>query len=351
MATAGSDHTLDELRAKLTKSKDQLRQVTKMLQSKPNNDTLKSLKKDLKRVIELTENLVEMKEQKYKDRAPGKDAKSGTVTGPNGKQQPREWGQFKPEYEIGERCQAKFTDGRWYIAQITEVQKAPDGTDGKGYNVLFLEYGNEHVAMAKDMRTYVPPLPEQVKVQDRVRACWSEDGMFYKAIVQKQNADGTFAVEFTKYKNKADGVELKDIQLVKEKKVPVMKHVDKKGWTHVAAEAYIPEKLKATATDSKMKLDEKRMAKRRIKKRHRRLMKEAEQDNRQNSWRRFHKKGLKKAKKNLGASLFKTTKSIFASPEAMDGKVGVYGSGTTMTKFDQRTHYHNIRGAREEDLT
>jgi len=355
MPTQNSDHTLDELRAKLTKSKDQLKQVTKMLQQKPNNDTLKSLKKDLKRVIELTENLVEMKEQKYKDRggATGDANEKGisaTVVGPDGKPQPREWGQFKPEYEIGERCQAKFTDGRWYIAQITELKVAPDGSDAKGYNVLFLEYGNEHVAMAKDMRTYVPPLQEQVKVGDRVRACWNEDGMFYKAVVQKANPDGTFAVEFTKYKNKADGVELKDIQLVKEKKP--MKYVDKKGWTHVAAEAEIPDKLIAKATDPKAVLEEKRLKKRRIKKRHRRLMKEAEQDNRQNSWRRFHKKGLKQAKKSFKGSLFKTTKSIFAAPDTLDGKVGVYGSGTKMTDFDQRTHYHNIRGARgEEDLS
>jgi len=350
-----ADHTLDELRAKLAKSKEQLKQVTKMLQQKPNNDTLKSLKKDLKRVIEMTENLVEMKEQKYKDNVPqtAKPEKgiSTMVVGPDGKTQPREWGVYKPEYEVGERCQAKFTDGRWYIAQITEVVKSPDGGEGKGYNVLFLEYGNEHVAKAKDMRTYVPPLPEEIKVGDRVRACWNEDGMFYKAIVQKENPDGTYAVEFTRYKNKADGVKLEDFQLVKERKAPVMKHVDKKGWTHVAAVPHIPDKLQGNAKDSKATLDEKRLRKRRIKKRHRRLMKEAEQDNRQNSWRRFHKKGIKKALGSFKGSLFKKGKSIFAAPEGLDGKVGVYGSGQKMTEFDPRTHYHNIRRGMDEDLS
>jgi len=347
------DHTLDELRAKLAKSKEQLKQVTKMLTHKPNNDTLKSLKKDLKRVIELTENLVSMKEQKYKENETIKDGKGvqNRVVGPDGKPQPREWGVPQDKYEVNERCQAKWTnengEDRWYIAQITEIVKHPEGKDGVGYNVLFLEYGNEHVCTVKDMRTFVPPLQEQVKVGNQVRACWQEDGMFYKAIVTKANDDGTYAVEFTRYKNKSDSVPLTDIQLVKTRKQPIMKHVDKKGWTHVAAEPFIPENLKAKTSDTKAELEKKRLKKRAIKKRHRRLMKEAEQDNRQNSWRRFHKKGMKMSLKKFKGSLFKTSKSIFAAPESLDGKVGVYNSGMKMTQFDERTHYHNIRRSGE----
>jgi len=336
------ENSLDELVAKLTKSKEQLKQVTRMLTQKPNNDTLKSLQKDLKRVIELTENLVKMKEAKAAENA------ADTKEKKENKPQPREWGVPKDEYVVGERCQAKYTDGRWYIAQITEIVPHPQGEEGKGFNVLFLEYGNEHVCGTKDMRTYVAPLPDEVKVGDTVRACWAEDGMFYKAQITGKNPNGNYAVEFTKYKNKADDVPLSDMQLVKERKKPLLVHVDKKGWTHVAAEPYIPAKLQPKPSDSKEEKDRKRIKTRQAKKRHRKLMKTAEQNNRQNSWLRFHKKGMKKSVKKFKGSLFKTSKSIFAAPEGIDGKVGVAGSGRKMTNFDERTHHHKIRKGIEE---
>jgi len=344
-----SDSTIEELKTKLAKSRGQLKQVSKMLQAKPNNETVKNLQKDLERVIELTENLVKMKEKKaVASEMHKKGNKKYMVMGPNG-EQPREWGQMKDEWEVGERCQAKFTDGRWYIGAITDTVAHPDGGTGKGYQILFLEYGDEHVTTTENMRTYVPPLPEQVKVGDRIRACWGDDGMFYKALVQGITAAGKFSVEFTKYKNKAD-VDLKDIQLVKEKKAPVMKTVDKKGWTHVREDCYIPDKFKPKPGDVKETLDSKRLASRRLKKRHRRLLKEAEQDNRQNAWKRFKTKGEKITKKGIKTTLFRKRESIFKAPEGLDGRVGIYGSGKGMTEFQDRTHHHNLKkGGQQED--
>lgn len=342
-----SDSSLDELRAKLTKSRNQLKQVTKMLAAKPNNETVKNLQTDLERVIELTENLLKMKEQKYSE-AKKRSGRSLTTVGPDGKEQPREWGQPKDEWKIGERCQAKFTDNHWYVGAITDVVAHPQGGVGKGYQILFLEYGDEHVGTVEHMRTYVPPLKEQVQVGDRVRACWGDDGMFYKAIIQRITEEGKYDVEFTKYKNKAS-IPLEDIQLVKEKKAPIVKTVDKKGWTHIAEEVYIPDSLKAKPKDPKEVLDKKRLKKRKLKKRHRRMLKEAEQDNRQNAWKRFKKKGDKSTKKVLKANLFRKAKSIFAAPEGLEGRVGVYGSGLGMTEFGERTHFHNLKRAGEEE--
>jgi len=338
---------LDELRAKLNKSRNQLKQVTKMLAAKPNNETVKNLQTDLERVIELTENLLRMKEQKQAE-STKKSGRSLTIMGPDGKEQPREWGLPKEEWKIGERCQAKFTDNHWYVGAITDIVAHPQGGVGKGYQILFLEYGDEHVGTVELMRTYVPPLREQVQVGDRVRACWGDDGMFYKAIVQNITDEGKYDVEFTKYKNKAS-VPLEDIQLVKEKKAPIVKTIDKKGWTHVAEQVYIPESLKAKPQDTKEQLDKKRLKKRKLKKRHRRMLKEAAQDNRQNAWKRFKKKGDKTKGKVLKANLFRKKKSIFAAPEGLEGRVGVFGSGLGMTEFGERTHFHNLKRPGEEE--
>merc|ERR1719464_1821966 len=87
----------------------------------------------------------------------------------------------------------------------------------------------------------------------------------------------------------------------------------------------------------------KRLKKRQLKKRHRRLLKEAEQDNRQNAWKRFKNKGEKVTKKGLKTTLFRRKKSIFAAPESLEGRVGVYGSGKGMTNFGERTHFHSLK--------
>jgi len=330
--------SLDELRSKLAKNEEQLRDVNKLLASQSENETLLTLKRDLEQVITLTRNLVEMKESKVRAEA---SVESGR--GKNKKKIPREWGEAKTEWQITERCQAKYfiphANGRykWDIAQI--VDKVPHSSGQQGYKVVFLEYGNDAVLTAGDMRTYVPPLVDQIKIGQKVRACWPDDHMFYEARVDEITDDGKYKVTFLKYNNKST-IEINDIQILKEKKTLVSK--DKQGYLHVK-ELEIPEAYQGKQTDSKTVKDKKRKKSRNLKKKHRLLKLEAAQQNRQNNWKRFMTKGIKKAKKKLGGSLMQTNKSMFAAPTSLDGRVGIVNSGSKMTDYHKQTHYHSLR--------
>ena len=55
----------------------------------------------------------------------------------------------------------------------------------------------------------------------------------------------------------------------------------------------------------------------RIKSTHRQKLREEESNKRKNNWQEFMKAGFKRQKR-----------SIFASPDSVDGRVGVTGSGT-----------------------
>ena len=51
----------------------------------------------------------------------------------------------------------------------------------------------------------------------------------------------------------------------------------------------------------------------------------------QNEWKNFQKKGSKQSKGHFAFN--KTQQSIFKSPETVEGKVGVVGSGQAMTSY------------------
>lgn len=75
-----------------------------------------------------------------------------------------------------------------------------------------------------------------------------------------------------------------------------------------------------------------------IKFNYRKKEQEHEQNEKQNNWQSFLTG--KKAKKRPKGSLTLVNKiSIFASPDSVEGKVGVTGSGQGMTEFEQRKKY------------
>lgn len=62
-------------------------------------------------------------------------------------------------------------------------------------------------------------------------------------------------------------------------------------------------------------------------------------NNKQASWQTFMKKSSTKRVKGSVSGKVISQGSMFASPDAVDGKVGVTGSGGTLTEFEQRKRY------------
>lgn len=158
----------------------------------------KKLQKDLTNIISISEKFLEAR--KKKSGAPPSD-----TTPREKKVTPREWGVYKSSWNAGERCQVLYSDRRWNIAEITDIDA--EGTA----SLILLDTGAAHTAPSKRLRTYVPILPESVQPGEDVRALWEFDGLFYEARVVRLEDDGRVRVLFGKY-NHEDSVALEDIQ-------------------------------------------------------------------------------------------------------------------------------------------
>jgi len=96
----------------------------------------------------------------------------------------------------------------------------------------------------------------------------------------------------------------------------------------VPEELIIPESLKYKSSDSEAQKLKKRKQIKRLKTTHRTKKREEEGNQRQKNWLSFVKGHRKKQK-------VKPKDSIFASPDEVDGRVGVVNSGKPLTKYQE----------------
>merc|ERR1719461_2324190 len=130
-------------------------------------------------------------------------------------------------------------------------------------------------------------------------------------MIQDITKDSKYRVQMLKSSQVAV-VPLKDLQLLKFKTQKMSK--DSKGFWHVA-EPVVPQHLQDRTEDTQLQRESKRKQRKRIRKEHNLLMKQAACQNRRNNWKLFKDKVKKKSKKTIGSSLnsFKN-ESMFRAP-------------------------------------
>nr|CAI5844514.1 unnamed protein product [Callosobruchus analis] len=146
------------------------------------------------------------------------------------------------------------------------------------------------------------------RVGDACMAKWSDNGQYYEARIDAINPDGQVNVTFEAYKNRGVTTlsELREFT----------------GQKRVLTEA---EKMKKARLHDKEYLKKKKLKKQQ---RYKEMEEEREQDKKK--WLAFASKAIKNKKSGL------KTKSIFASPESVNGRVGIGTcgmSGKPMTEF------------------
>jgi len=316
------DESVNDLHTKLEKNKQQLKKVKNLLSSQKENETLKTLKRDLEQVIKLTTELLNLKEGKVVAYADDKSERSIAPSIPvnlvkyQKRKAPREWGEEKDKWKKGERCQVKV-HGRWELGVVRRREQ--DTIDNKVmWEIDLLEKRLRVSAHKSRMRTYVIPLQKEISIGQEVKAL--HNGMFQRGMVEDLNKDeGRYRISFLRTGQQAL-VPLQDLQLAKFKTQKMSK--DGKGFWHVA-EPIIPKTLELKASDSQEQRTSKKKRRKQIRKEHNLLLKKAAQQNRRNNWQEFQLKIKKKSKKKIGIflSTFKT-KSIFASPKGLNQMVG-----------------------------
>jgi len=203
--------TVEQLAKKLQEHKDQLAQVEQMLLENPDDETLLKLKADLTQVVSLTEDLT----QAGKDDDEGEEEKTEMMeTDKNKILDPNEMSDVptlptdisegigpteiltEKKWTIGDRCQALWEDGKYYNARIDGI------TAAENFSIIYLDYGNQMEVPESSLKAYIPA-PEGLLSQGvKVKAIYTEDGLFYDAVIDSVLEPGLFAVKYLKWKRK-----------------------------------------------------------------------------------------------------------------------------------------------------
>ncbi|CAI5738048.1 unnamed protein product [Hyaloperonospora brassicae] len=344
---SAADASLDELEARLVTFTEQLQNIQELLQSDATNAEFLSIAKDLVEVIELTKETIDIKVKNET-----KKASSVQVIAPQAVQERRqEPPQLEIEFEPNTAVEA-LQQGVWYPAHVESVT-----SDGH-YNVTFFSFGTSAVLQQDEMRgidvdaVEAAQLPAKEVITEgfKCRAKYYADAVVYSCSVTKVTPLG-FQVLFDGYGNSeevpyeylrpaldssetvVDGATAQTCTsdpvdgaaaALAPKVTPVVIHKPIK----------IPENLQILPSDSEAEKERKRKRLRAIKSLNRHKNIDNERNLKQHDWKAFQHKAKKKGiKKGVSGVLSKRGSSMFASPQTVEGRVGVMGSGQGMTNF------------------
>lgn len=222
-----------------------------------------------------------------------------------------------------------------YKAQLQQVEVALS-TDQDNEDLRKLQKDlQEVIDLTTDLLTAQPsdgastttttptfPMKQIWKVGDRCLAHWSHDGQVYEAEIEEiDHENSTAAVTFSGYGN-AEVIPLQNLKVPEEGK-----HLEEDG----NMKAKSKKEQIAEQREYKKKKAQKKVAR----------MKELEQEreDQKSKWQQFNNKAYSKNKKG------QVKRSIFASPESVNGKVGVGTCGIAdkpMTQYNDTSKY-NVR--------
>ena len=311
-----SDIIIDDAERKLAEYKEQLAQIEAYLTSDAKNPEWLKLKKDIESVIKMTQTLIEVQQNK--------EAEGGESSSTPQQNNEMETFQSLTSVEVGDRIEVM--GDRPYAAVVTGVS-----SDGAEVTLKYYEVGKEVTLPLGRMRKIITKngyTNDQVGPGLKCQCRFAADRKWYDCVVDEITPHG-FNVTYTKFGNKEEV----PLEYLRHTPVTALK-VDK-----VEATGFVvPDNLKILPTDTEEEKQKKKRKIKAIKSKNRLDIKDKEQSAVQNSWKAFTVKNANKAKKTGSVSHIKK-RSMFASPEEVDGKVGVTGSGMGMTQVEDRKRY------------
>mmetsp|Transcript_29241 Transcript_29241/g.76769 ORF Transcript_29241/g.76769 Transcript_29241/m.76769 type:complete len:326 (-) Transcript_29241:141-1118(-) len=320
-----------QLTAKLKQYEANLVASEQKLISDPNNKELQQLRDNLREYIDLTKDLLGIKDNSSLAIQPQTIATKNV-------------GILK-KVEVGQYVQASCTHtGSYLNGIVTEITAG-----GTACKVNFLGYNQTEIVAISSMRAPAFLKAADIKEGMEVEGVWSGDGFWYAAVIDSISEDGKhFNVTYTQYGNK-ETLDVKHLRL------PPSKVVTKPDKKRAAEEEdsedfVIPEKLKILPSDSEAVRATKKKKIHALKHQHRQRQLELEKDKKAKSWNSFAAKAGSKTVRGFLSTGKK--ESIFKTTE--EGKVGVTGSGKGTTNWKQVDPHSvkkavNAAGLEEED--
>lgn len=303
------DQNQSELLEKLETYREQLQQVEAALNEAPNDEALLNLKADLQEVVTLTEDLV-----KYQEPAQEAQPSAPSVSSAH-------------QSLVGRTCEVIY-ENKWYNGVVKSVRKDARAIDRCFVQILAFNTQREY--KISEIKLLKPPNPALCTAGKKVQAVFSQDGLWYEAVITEQTEVG-YKVTFIDYQNKEevpfDRVRFgtNDISVQEKQKKGVKEIVTPAGYK-------IPDILLPNANDTDEIKERKQKKIRAIKNKQKDEMQNKEHEKRAGGWQKF-------VKKSGAATKFGKKESIFKVTDAVDGKVGVTNSGGGMTKFGDRQKF------------
>ncbi|KAL4171929.1 hypothetical protein KRP22_007105 [Phytophthora ramorum] len=339
-----TDASLEELETRLVTFSEQLQNIHELLQSDPTNAEFLSIAKDLVEVITLTKETIDLK------------VNAASSTQVSELQKHQEAPTLELQFLPGSSVEA-LQQGVWYPAHVDSV------TSDGSYNIKFLGFGTSAELKTNALRAIdvdteeaaMLPAKELVSEGFRCQAKYYVDSKLYPCLVTK-TTDLGFQVLFDSYGN-SEEVPYEYLRpaasspLSEVEPTAAQTHTtgtDDANATHAAAATAttkmapavihkpikIPENLQILPTDTEAEKERKRKRMRAIKSLNRHKNIDNERNIKQHDWKSFQHKAKKKGlKKGVSGVLSKRGSSMFASPDTVQGRVGVVGSGQGMTTF------------------
>lgn len=304
---------------KLATYKDQLAQIEAYLTSDQTNPEWLKAKHDIENVIKMTETLIQVQQSEGQG--------GGEASIDAGGQKPRsaaEQFQCVTSVEVGDKVEVM--GDRYYAGVVTAVSSDEDECTLKYYEV-----GKEVTLPLAKMRKLLSKhslTADQVAPGLKCQCRFALDRKWYDVEVEEVTSHG-YMVKYVNFGNKEEV----PVEYLRNTPIAVLQ-----GDSRDTGGIVIPEKLKILPTDTE---EEKLQKKKRIKGMKSKSRLDAIDKERsavQNSWKAFSAKKAIKTKTSGGVPHVKK-RSMFASPQEVDGRVGVTGSGQSMTQHAERKRY------------
>lgn len=217
------------------------------------------------------------------------------------------------------------SDQHWYPALLEEI-------DILDNTAIAYFYGfNERIRVPFSFVQVIPPPEVEIKEGMEVEALYTRDGKWHPAVVEGVNGD-LVCVKYRKWPTK----ENLRVNFIRFSSDSTRNSTSKPVFE-------VPEKLKVLPNDPS---EVRQMKKKRIKamkKSWRQQQHDKASAAYQSSWKNF-------TQSNEASSLSKLHKSsLFRSPETVEGKVGVAGSGQGVTHFQDRVKWKDVFAKKIED--
>nr|CCA28165.1 conserved hypothetical protein [Albugo laibachii Nc14] len=341
---------IQKLQQRLVKFTEQLEQIYSILGSDPENSECLSLAKDLVEVIRITKEAIESKQQ------PKENTFAGHQQEDTGKDISPETSDPGPEQAsgvnvlIGTDCEAMHQN-TWYPVRVESVQE-------DSIEIQYFGFHTKDQINLSQLRD-ISPVQRRITKQDvqigmRCLARYYVDNQFYECVIAEETSLGV-SVVFDGYGNTeevpltylcqledsvVDRHEAQDAQKVE----PGLQTISlpeneaefqsaQSSTSAVCKPIKIPDHLQILPTDTEAEKERKRKRVRALKNLNRQKRLDNERNVKQQGWKAFQHKAKQKRVRGTSGALSIRGESIFASPETVDGRVGVVGSGLGMTMF------------------